>query len=248
MSATAPPIPEAVTWHDAECGGYAGDLPLWERLAAARGGPLLDLGAGSGRVALHLASRGFEVVAVDADRTLLEALAARAVERGVAIDTVAGDVRELAIGRLFPLVLAPMQLLHMLGGETGRRRALTAVRQHLAPGGTFAAAILAEPLPPSGRAEPLPDVREVDGWVHSSLPIEVRVSATGIEIVRLRQLVAPDGHLTEQLDVTSVDRLPPGIIEAEVREAGLRMVGTAAIAETDVHVASVALLMEADDG
>ena len=132
MSVAAPPVPVAVTWHDAECGGYAGDLPLWRELAEASGGPVLDLGAGSGRVALDLAERGCEVVAVDSERQLLDALGARAAERGLAIETVTADVRELALGRAFPLVLAPMQLLHMLGGAANRSRALAAIRAHLA--------------------------------------------------------------------------------------------------------------------
>lgn len=245
MSAAAPPVPVAVTWHDAECGGYAADLPFWERLAAERGGPILDLGAGSGRVALHLAGRGHEVVAVDADRELLAALGERAGGRGLEVEAVAADVRELDFtGRRFPLVIAPMQLLHMLGGSRNRRRTLAAVAAHLAPGGLFAASVLAEPLPPSGQTEGLPDVREVGGWVHSSLPLEVSVEDERVEIVRLRQLVAPDGKMSEQVDVTTVDRLANGVLEDEAGAAGLRLAGSELIAETDEHVGSVLLLME----
>ncbi len=177
MSVSAPPIPVAVTWHDAECGGYGSDLPFWEALASSCGGPVLDLGAGTGRVALHLAAAGHEVVAVDLDPELVAALADRAAERGLSerIEVVCADVRELDLGRRFPLILAPMQLMHMFGGAANRRLALEAVAAHLDAAGTFAAALLAEPLPPSGPTEPLPDVREVEGWIHSSLPLEVRV-------------------------------------------------------------------------
>ena len=48
----------AAVWHEVECGGYAADLPVWERLADAAGGAVLELGCGTGRVALRLASRG----------------------------------------------------------------------------------------------------------------------------------------------------------------------------------------------
>jgi len=54
----------AVIWHDVECGGYEGDLALWRELAAA-GGPILDLGCGTGRVALDLARRGHRVHGLD---------------------------------------------------------------------------------------------------------------------------------------------------------------------------------------
>ena len=108
MSASAPSVPAAVAWHDAECGGYGADLAAWERLAAAQGGPVLDLGAGTGRVALHLAARGHEVVAVDSDPDLLAALAERAEGRVPAIETIEADVRDLDLGRRFPLIVAPM--------------------------------------------------------------------------------------------------------------------------------------------
>ena len=48
-------------WHEVECGSYAADLALWSELAAEVAGPVLELGCGTGRVALHLAAEGREV-------------------------------------------------------------------------------------------------------------------------------------------------------------------------------------------
>ena len=45
----------SVIWHDIECGGYTEDLRLWLMLAAQHRGPVLDIGAGTGRVTLELA-------------------------------------------------------------------------------------------------------------------------------------------------------------------------------------------------
>ena len=53
-----------VIWHDVECGAYVADLPLWRELAAACEGPILDVGAGTGRVTLDL-----ELVAGDVAAT-----------------------------------------------------------------------------------------------------------------------------------------------------------------------------------
>ena len=53
----------AVIWHDLECGGYVEDLTLWQSLADEQGDPVLDVGAGTGRVALALARRGHRVTA-----------------------------------------------------------------------------------------------------------------------------------------------------------------------------------------
>ena len=45
-------IDRRIIWHDVENGSYAVDLKLWRRLAREAAGPVLDLGAGTGRVAL----------------------------------------------------------------------------------------------------------------------------------------------------------------------------------------------------
>lgn len=238
-------VEAAVVWHDAECGSYAADLPVWERLARERGGPVLDLGAGTGRVALHLASRGYEVVAVDSDRALLAALRERAAERSLAVETLRADVRGLDLGgRRFPLVIAPMQLVHLLGDAAGRGRAFSAIHRSLRPGGVVAMAVLAEPLPPSGTPDPLPDVREVDGWVHSSLPLAVRVSDGTIELDRLRQLVSPGGELTDEHVTTVLERLPPPLLELELKRAGLEVVAGEPIEETAEHVGSLLIIAE----
>ena len=244
MSAPAAPHGSAAAWHDAEHGSYAADLALWERLASELGGPVLDLGAGTGRVSLHLGARGHEVVAVDSDGALLDVLRRRAEERRLPVRAVKADVRELELDTTFALVIAPMQLMHMLEGSAGRRSALGAAARVLAPDGVIAAAVLAEPLPPSGPTAPIPDVREEDEWIHSSLPVEVRVGEEVLEIVRLRQLVSPTGDLSEESHVTRVDRLRPGVFEADVGACGLSILASQPIAETEEHVGALVHLIE----
>ena len=109
-------------------------------------------------------------------------------------------------------------------------------------------AILSEPLPPSGTPEPMPDVREVDGWVHSSLPLAVRVGSEAIELDRLRQLVSPDGALSEELRTTRLDRLPAAALERELAIAGLEVQSSERIAATEEHVASLLLIAGGVDG
>src|SRR5687767_10004566 len=81
-----------VLWHDLECGSYREDLALWQTLARALGGPVLDVGAGTGRVSLALAAAGVPVVALDAEAPLLAELDRRAA--GLPIETVVADARE----------------------------------------------------------------------------------------------------------------------------------------------------------
>lgn len=245
MSDPALGIGDVVAWHDAECGAYVADLPIWERLATESGGRVLELGAGSGRVALHLAARGHAVMAVDEDPRLLGALEARAAERGLGIDVVAVDARELGDLGTFGLVIAPMQFLHLLGGPAGRAQVLGWVSGSLEPNGRFAAALLDDrtPLAP-GFPEPVPDVREVDGWIHSSVPLEVTHGKGGIEVHRLRQLVSPSGKLTEERNVVLLEDLPPAVLEAEGHTAGLQPGERIELPPTDDHVGSRVVTME----
>lgn len=240
---------DPVAWHDAENGAFAADLALFERLADERPGGVADLGAGTGRVALALAAAGHDVTAVDMDPILLAALSERAAARGLAVATACCDVRSLRLPRRHSLILAPMQLLHILGGSDDRRRALAAIASQLSAGGRFSAVVLEEPLQVgSGRPEPVPDVREVGGWVHSSLPTEVRIGEEEITMQRLRQLVAPDGTLAEEAHETRLDRFTLADLDRDATAAGLWIVGCERLPSTIEHEDSIAVHMEVHDG
>jgi SAM-dependent methyltransferase len=235
---------DAVVWHDVECGAYAADLPLWRELARHARGPVLDLGAGAGRVALDLAEHGHEVTALDSDRTLLEELERRARRRGVRVAVVHADARTFAVGRRFALVLAPMQLLQIIGGAADRAAALRAAAAALVPGGRFAAALarLDDAVAPIDAAPPLPDVSERDGWVFSSLPLDVRPEPGGVAVERLRQVVTPAGELTEERHTQMLASLSPEGLEAEAAAAGLQPDARHEIAATDDHVGSTVVV------
>ena len=108
-----------VAWHEVECGAYAADLPFWEELAKRAQGPVLDLGCGSGRVALHLARRGHRVTGLDVDAGLVDAFAARAGE--LAAEALVGDATDFDLAGEFALALAPMQLAQLLTAEERQR-------------------------------------------------------------------------------------------------------------------------------
>lgn len=229
-------------WHDAECGGYTADLELWDELSGA--GPVLELGCGTGRVALHLARRDREVTGIDSDPALIAALEMRAEAEGLAVDARAADARALGLGRRFDLVIAPMQLLQLFD-EAERRDVLARACEHLESAGTLAIAIVEEEeaVAAPSDAPPLPDVREIDGWVLSSLPLGVVATDEGLRISRLRQLVGPGGELYEQEDVVCLFRLDAATLAREARAVGLQERGTRRIPATEFHVASVAVLL-----
>jgi SAM-dependent methyltransferase len=236
------------TWHDVECGAYTADLSDWMRLADEAAGPVLELGCGTGRVALPLAAAGFELTAVDTSPALVAALRARAAVEELELECVVADGRELSLGRSFALIAAPMQLVHLMGGPAGRERLLRSGAAHLAAGGAFALAVLAEQgLPPPLAPPPLPDVLERDGYVYSSLPIEVRDIGDAIEVRRLRQLVSPNGELREETDSVTLDHLPAARLEAEAAAAGLIPRERIEVSPTSDHVGSTIVVLEGAD-
>ena len=246
----------AVIWHDVECGDYRADLELWRELAAERGGAVLELGCGTGRVALDLAACGHEVTGVDCVPALVDAMTARARERGLRVRGHVGDARSFHLGTTFALVVAPMQVIQLLDGPPGRRSALAAVRRHLRPGGRFAPA-LADPFPGTPADQvlpPLPDMREADGWVYSSTPLAVREEPAApapdaqrlvSAIDRLRQAVSPAGELWESLATVRLERVVPDELEREAEELGFRALARRRVPPTDAYVGSTVVVLEA---
>jgi len=233
-----------VIWHDVECGGYAADLPLWRELAAQAGGPVLDLGAGTGRVALDLARRGHDVTALDVDGALLGALRERA--EGLPVTTVRGDARGFDLARRFALVLAPMQTFQLLGGPQGRAGCLRAARRHLDAGGLLAAAVADDVDVFEGEIHaPVPDLREVAGVVYSSRPVAIRDDGAGFILERMRERVAPDGTHETTHDSIRLDRLTAAVLEREAEREGFTAEPRRAIAETDDHVGSEVAMLRA---
>ena len=236
----------AVAWHDVECASYEADLPLWRALAGRAAGPLLDLGCGTGRVALDLAAAGHVVTGLDTDAELVAELGRRARQRRLRVGGVCADVRSFSLPGRFALIVAPMQVFQLLGGAAGRMRALERVREQLAPGATAAIA-LADPfegIAPEDALPPLPDVREADGWVLSSQPLAVRPQAGGVAVERLRQLVSPGGELSEELYRVLLDAVSPDELEREAAAAGLRAAGRRQVAPTRDHVGSTVVLLK----
>ena len=237
----------AAIWHDVECASYEADLPLWRELAAEADGPVLDLGCGTGRVALDLAARGHDVTGIDSEPAFAAALAARARERGLRVRAQTADARAFTLtGRSFALAVAPMQVAQLLGGHEGRARMLACVREHLVPGGLLAVA-LADPfegIPDDEEAAPpLPDVREEDGWVFSSTPVDVRKEGTATAIDRLRHAVSPHGELDESLATILLDAVTPDELEAEARGYAVRP--RRHVPPTTDYVGSVVVMLEA---
>jgi len=237
-------VSDAIVWHDVENGGYDADLPLWRELAREAGGPILDLGAGTGRVALHLAAAGYDVTALDSDQALLDELARRAAERDLAVDCISADARRLPAGGRYALVVAPMQFVQILGGPSARGELLAGAVACLRRGGTFAAAIadLDEAVAVEDPEPPLPDVDQRGGWIYASLPLDVRPEPGGVAVEWLRQKVSPAGTLTEERHTQMLDSVDPGDFEREAAGHGLIPVARYEVSQTTAYIGSTVIV------
>lgn len=102
-------------------------------VASLGGRSVLDAGCGTGRVALELARRGFEVVGVDVDATMLER--ARAKDT-IGVSWVEADLSTLALGRQFDVVvMAGNVMIYVAPGSEAD--VVAAMARHLTPGGAL---------------------------------------------------------------------------------------------------------------
>jgi SAM-dependent methyltransferase len=252
--------PARVVWHNLECGGYRADLALWRELAADADGPILDVGAGSGRVSLDLLAAGHAVTALDLDPLLLAALSERAAARGLEVETVCADARTFALARRdFALCVGPMQTIQLLGGVEGRVAFLGRAREHLRLGARIACAILCgvEPFDCSdGTVGPEAERAHVDGLLYLTRAIRVSELAESIVIERERRVLvdpsstadgpsqaASDVAPPPERDVIELDRISAEELERDARRSGLRPLARHEIPATDEHVGSVVVVL-----
>jgi len=232
-------------WHDLECGAYSEDLPLWRALAGEAGGAVLDVGAGTGRVALDLAAGGVAVVALDAETRLLEALEHRAA--GLPVETVVADARGFSLGRRFSLVLVPMQTLQLLGGPAGRAAFLRCALDHLEPGGLMAAA-LADALDCFDDEHELPppaDAREFGGVRYASRLVAVEDEGDRAAIHRRREIVGPGERYESEDAVVRLDRVAARDVAAEGREVGFLKEPERSVPQTEQYLGSTVVVLRA---
>jgi len=235
-------------WHDLECADYREDLPLWRTLAAEAGGPVLDVGAGTGRVTLDLAAGGASMVALDTDPALLAALRHRAT--GLPVETVVADARRFALGRRFSLVLVPMQTLQLLGGRRARAAFLLSALEHLEPGGRVAAALgdamdcfdEEHPLPPP------PDTLDIAGVRYANRLLSVVDEDGRAAIRRRREVTGLDDRREDEEVVIHLDHLSADDVADEATRLGFIAEPHRHVPESDRYLGSTVVVLRAPSG
>lgn len=113
------------------------DIRFYVREARRSGGPVLELGCGSGRILAPIAKAGIPIVGLDPSASMLKACRERLAREGLSARLVHGDMRNFRLGRKFKLITIPFRPFQHLLEVKDQMACLKAVRQHLVPGGRF---------------------------------------------------------------------------------------------------------------
>ena len=114
------------------------DIPFWVEEAVSSGGPVLELGCGTGRVAIPVAQAGVSVVGLDNSASMLKQARAKARRLGLTTDVlkfVRGEMQEFSLGDGFALAIIPYRSFQALLSIADQQQALASIKAHLAPGG-----------------------------------------------------------------------------------------------------------------
>jgi SAM-dependent methyltransferase len=118
------------------------DVTFYRELAKQRGGPILDLGCGSGRALIPLARDGHHVTGIDQSDSMLAKLRARVADLPVAakhrIAVAKGELCTFSVDGKFNLAFATFNVLEHLYTRGELAACLARVAAHLSPGGAFA--------------------------------------------------------------------------------------------------------------
>jgi SAM-dependent methyltransferase len=153
------------------------DVDFYVAEARKAGGPVVELGVGTGRIAVPVAKAGIAVIGVDSSQGMLDICRVRAEEAGVTerLDLRLGDLRSPPVEERVALVTCPFRALLHLSTDGERLQALRTIRELLVPGGSFVFDVFA----PSRE-----DVEETDGrwleresgiWERADWDLEQRV-------------------------------------------------------------------------
>ena len=199
-----------VDTYDALYGAAPGgdEVAFYRRLAESVGGPVLEVGAGTGRVALPLAAAGVTVVGLDRSKAML-AIAERR-RRALPLDVrrrlrfIEGDMTDLRLRRRFGVVFAAGRVFMFLTDPAAQRAALAGIRRHLRPGGLVVIDVF-DPL--LDRCAPVDWPPEERGVVqHPETGNRVRITAISRTNEPLEQRLTERWRFTELDDADHVVR------------------------------------------
>ena len=198
--------------------GLLGDVAFYRERAVASGGPVLEIGCGTGRLTIPMARAGVEVWAVDSSGAMLDQLRAKLADEPPDVRARIRVVHQEASTLALPacaaaLVILPFNLLMLIPDGEQERRALCAAARHLRPGGSFALDVMnPATLPQQADSAPAP-----------SQPRRNRLS--GNPYIRHAQTSATDSRQVQRISGWYDELLPDGGIRTTGFAFDWRMIG-----------------------
>lgn len=189
------------------------DVSFYLERARQSGGPVVELGVGTGRIAIPIAADGIRVIGVDSSEGMLEVARERAETAGVEVDLRYGDLRDPPVEGPVPLVLAPFRSLLHMETEADRLAAVSAVHRLVEPGGRFVFDVFSpgreDIAETHGRwLEREPGIFERADWNERTRTLILRVRGDGVEselslawisVGEWRELLGAEGFVVEGL-------------------------------------------------
>ena len=231
-SDTSDPLAAIAPFYDLDLDGLDDDVAMYAEFARRGGSDVLELGCGTGRVALPLVEAGHSVVGVDLSAAMLEIAQRRADAQRTpasALRLMRADFRDLDLGREFPTVLMPLGGLQHMETAADVTRALEVIARHLGSGGV-AVVDIESPFAEDFQVGPQPLVaqwtRPQDGSVVTKLVAVEGRPARGVREVTYHFDVQPPEGALHRVSCSFVLRvITAGELELAAQIAGLNVTG-----------------------
>jgi len=195
-------------------------------------GEILELGCGTGRVAMTLAQEGFRITGLDLSQQMLDIFNKKLEEETVCVDIIHGNMADFSIGRKFALITAPFRAFQAVIAQNDIKNVLSCVREHLTDNGLFIVNVF------NPYANPLDE-----SWCHAEeFRGEIIDEQTGIRIAQYEcrekidpanqiiypylayDVTYPDGHTERLVEKLQMKYYYSHQLRAEVEKAGLVVV------------------------
>jgi SAM-dependent methyltransferase len=199
MSEEASPYDAIARLYDPWSRSVTEDVPFYVSEARADGGPIVELGVGTGRIAVPIAAEGIRVVGVDSSEGMLAVCREQAELAGVSqlIDLRRGDLRAPPVDERVGLVLCPFRSYLHMPDDDARLEALRAARELLVPGGR----LVFDVFTPGAR-----DIAETHGhWIEREPEIYERADWDEQARTLTLSVRGPEGESTMTLSWISPD-------------------------------------------
>ncbi len=189
-------------FYDLRYGDFLDDLAMYVGFAARTGGPILELGCGTGRLLIPLAREGYEVTGVDISTEMLKRAREKAIAAGVheRVELIEGDIRTFSTPKKFPLALSAVSSFMALDSLEKQISGLVNVHKALRPGGILILDLF-NPNPSvllegDGRVSFVGEWELDDGSVVQEFVTRTTHTSTQVhEILYLYDVAKPDGTL-----------------------------------------------------